>query len=331
MTDSLHTAVSNETAEEANKTVMQSDANAGGDGTLAAAGDHEAVEGYTPSAVIAAVPTDVVTGASSEFAAVEVDLASLKDLRDIGEASFGPPPPAPPPPPPSDPMFESILGADERVRIQATNQYPWRAIASLLITAADNSQWIGTGWFISPRTLITAGHCVFIKGSGVPGRDGWVKRITVIPGRNAAASPFGQVISTVFRSVTGWTQNGDQEYDYGAIILPTPKGNVTGWFGFGNYPDNQLVNGIVNISGYPGDKPSGEHWYGSNRVTNVSARKVHYLVDTAGGQSGAPVWRNLSNGRFAVAIHAYGSGGGPTNSGTRINGPVFQNLQNWKV
>ena len=28
--------------------------------------------------------------------------------------------------------------------------------------------WIGTGWFIGPHTLMTAGHVVFIKNSGVP-------------------------------------------------------------------------------------------------------------------------------------------------------------------
>lgn len=57
---------------------------------------------------------------------------------------------------------ESILGTDDRVQIQATSSYPWRVHASLLITAADGSTWVGTGWFISPRTLVTAGHCVYI-------------------------------------------------------------------------------------------------------------------------------------------------------------------------
>lgn len=43
--------------------------------------------------------------------------------------------------------------------------------------------------------------------------------------------------STSFRSVTGWSNSGDPNYDYGAIILPTDLGNTTGWFGFGVYPD----------------------------------------------------------------------------------------------
>ena len=168
------------------------------------------------------------------------------ELRDIGEASFGPPPV----------IAETVHGADDRVKINNTAIYPWRAHASLLITAADNSQWIGTGWFIGPHTLMTAGHVVYIKNSGVPGRDGWVKRILVMPGRNGNALPYGSVLSTSFRSVNGWTNNGDQNFDYGAIILPNNLGNTVGWFGFGVYNNADLVASVGNISGYPGDKPT---------------------------------------------------------------------------
>jgi hypothetical protein len=58
-----------------------------------------------------------------------------------------------------------------------------------------------------------------IKHSPVPGQNGWVRRIEVIPGRNEVHHPFGSAINTAFHSVTGWTENGDSEYDYGAIVL----------------------------------------------------------------------------------------------------------------
>jgi glutamyl endopeptidase len=59
-------------------------------------------------------------------------------------------------------LREVIIGADNRVRVFATTSYPWRAVCSLKITAKDNSKWIGTGWLVGPRTVITAGHCVFM-------------------------------------------------------------------------------------------------------------------------------------------------------------------------
>lgn len=99
----------------------------------------------------------------------------------------------------------------------------------MLITAGDGSRWIGTGWLISPRTLITAGHVVYIHSRG-----GWVRSIDVIAGRNGANRPFGTCRSTAFRSVLGWVSGRKRDYDYGAIILPgsCPVGSRVGWFGF---------------------------------------------------------------------------------------------------
>lgn len=249
---------------------------------------------------------------------------SLEGLPDIGEASFGP---LPPPPPQG--VMEVVLGNDDRVKITNTSVYPYRAVASLVIVAADNSPWIGTGWFISPKTLITAGHCVYIKGSGVPGRDGWVKSIKVIPGRNGSSAPFGSTVSKNFKAVSAWTTNGNPNHDYGAIILNTPLGDSVGTFGFGVYTDADLLQTMANISGYPGDKPSGTHWYHARKVTAVNPLKVFYDIDTAGGQSGAPVWRVIDDKRFAIAVHAYG--GSTANSGTRITAAVHANLVAWKA
>jgi len=265
----------------------------------------EQVEGFQPRARL--------EGAEPEMTAPDTSA-----LRDIAEASFGPPPA----------QLETVHGPDDRVQIKNTSAYPWRVHCSLLITAADNSSWIGTGWFIGPRTLITAGHVVYITNSGVPGRDGWVKRIQVMPGRNGSKLPYGSVTSTSFRSVTGWTQGGGENYDYGAIILPKPLGDTVGWFGFGVFSDADLKASMANISGYPGDQPSGTQWYDARKVDSVNTRKVYYDIDTYGGQSGSAVYRIINGGRYAVAIHAYG--GPTTNSGTRIVTPVFNNMVVWK-
>lgn len=266
-------------------------------------GGLEAVEGY-----------EMPSLESVADAVVEAD----DQLRDIGEASFGPPP-----------DLEAVIGTDDRIRITATSTFPWRVHASLRITANDGSQWIGTGWFCGPHTLITAGHCVFITNSGVPNRDGWVRSITVIPGRNASQQPFGSAVSTNFRTVTGWANGGNQEYDYGAIILSTDLGATTGWLGIGAYSDATLLASTANISGYPGDKPAGTQWYHARRVTSVGPRKVFYDVDTAGGQSGSAVYRIANGQRTAIAVHAYG--GGSANSGTRITSAEYDNLVAWKA
>ena len=90
-------------------------------------------------------------------------------------------------------------------------------------------------------------------------------------------------------------------------------------------------------SAYPGDKPSGTHWYGSNKVTAVTPRKVHYAIDTYGGQSGGPVWihETETGPPIAVGIHAYGVGGTPAtlgitaNSAPRIIPEVLEKVREW--
>jgi glutamyl endopeptidase len=286
----------------------------------------EVVEGYVPVATELAALSTIPEGGEAAVIQRRVleEVPGLwmapntTGLSDIGEASFG-----------SPLALEAVIGTDDRVQITNTTAYPWRVHASLLITAADNSPWIGTGWFIGPHTLITAGHVVHIKNNPIERRNGWVTRIKVMPGRNGGSLPFGSVTSTTFWSVKGWTEDGDQNYDYGAIILPTDLGATTGWIGFGVWPDAQLLSSLANISGYPGDKPAGTQWYHSRKITSVNGQKVFYDIDTAGGQSGSAVYRIVNGVRYGVAIHAYG--GTTANSGTRITSPVYNNLTAWKA
>ena len=225
-----------------------------------------------------------------------------------------------------DEADEIVLGRDDRVRIHGTTSYPWRAICSLRIRTRTGKTYIGTGWFINARTVMTAGHCVFMHNEG-----GWASSITVMPGRNGSSTPYGASVATTFRSVTGWTNGRKSDYDYGCIILPQNDrlGARTGSFGFAYMGDSSLRAKYVNLSGYPGDKPSGTQWYNHRRVKAVSSRRFSYEIDTAGGQSGSPVWYIRNNRRYAVGIHTYGARSG--NSATRITKPVFNLMRSWKA
>ncbi len=306
----LHTPVTNQTMElnEAHITPVSTPPFAGENVEFPSTlGDHEdlATDGGTNESF--AETTQVWQAPTSE------------ELLDIGVASFG-----------AKPLdtLETVHGVDNRVKIQNTDDYPWRVHASLLITAADGSLWVGTAWFIGPHTLATAGHCVYIKGSPIPQRNGWVQSIKVMPGRNGSDLPFDFVTATKFHTVRGWAENGDPNYDYAAIVIPKDLGNQVGYFGFGVYSDDNLKDVTLNVSGYPSDKADGTQWYDTNKVASVDAAKVYYDIDTIGGQSGAAVYRILDDRQIAVAIHAYG--GATFNSGTRITNPVYANLTNWK-
>jgi glutamyl endopeptidase len=242
------------------------------------------------------------------------------DAPPIGELSFG--------------KTRRIHGTDDRVQINNTNQYPWSAIVSLYIESPAGNG-IGTGFFIGPKTIATCGHCVYIRPQGNPSGNTWATRITVMPGRNDSAAtapgklPFGSVVAprSGLRSVTGWIDSGDNQFDYGVITLDTELGQRTGWFGFGVYTDAQLKAMTGNLSGYPGDKGGGTQWFDSDPITNIDARRVYYRIDMLPGHSGSPVFAVTSQGRYAFAINAYSW---DPNFGTRINSEVSANLVSWK-
>jgi V8-like Glu-specific endopeptidase len=88
-----------------------------------------------------------------------------------------------------------------------------------------------------------------------------------------------------------------------------------------------LRNLLINNSGYPADKPFGTQWFNAGRISRVTDRKLFYMVDTYGGQSGSAIWRFRNGQRHAVGIHGYG---GCPNSAVRIIRPVFDNMLAWK-
>ena len=107
--------------------------------------------------------------------------------------------------------------------------------------------------------------------------------------------------STNFRSVTGWTNSGDENYDYGAIILPTEPRQHRRLVRLRRLLGCRPHGGTGNISGYPGDKPRGTQWYDSHKIASVNSRKVYYDIDTAGGQSGSAVYRIINGDRYGIA------------------------------
>jgi len=224
---------------------------------------------------------------------------------------------------------ESVIGADGRIQVTDTTEFPYRAIAYLSIAYPLSSGWFCTGFFIDADTIVTAGHCVYSAEEG-----GWATTITVYPGRNGASTPYGSALATNFYAVNAWTQDGDQRYDYGALKIDSDLGTTTGWFGYGFKKDDALLGLKSKIYGYPGDKASGTMWGMVKPIKGVAARKLFYPIDTFGGQSGSPVFGNLSRTckPCAFGIHAYGTGLTPYpqwNSGTRIIEKIFENLTYW--
>jgi glutamyl endopeptidase len=211
----------------------------------------------------------------------------------------------------------SVIGADGRIRVTATTSTPWRKIALITFNTPQGGS-ICTGWFVNQNTVITAGHCVH-RGFG--GQSGFYNYLSyrVYPARNGSSRPFPTCTARDLFTNTTWAFNGTANYDYGAVKLNCSVGLQTGWFGYWSQ-SSSLVGTSAIVAGYPGDKVFGTMWMMAGSIGRETARRVFYRMDTYGGQSGSPVFRNRAGcGWCSMAIHAYGASGSPLmNGGTRI-------------
>ncbi|MBD2018483.1 trypsin-like serine protease [Microcoleus sp. FACHB-53] len=222
------------------------------------------------------------------------------------------------------PTPSSVIGQDDRIRIDNTTTYPWRTQAKLYVTYPNGQIYGCSGTLISAKYLLTAGHCVHN-----PSRGGWITKMEVIPGLNGTYKPYGSVFATYFRSYTGWTKDRNKNYDFALVTLDRNIGNTTGWLGYNYYSS---INGVTgNIAGYPGDKGSVYLYYDAGSIGSSTSQRLHYQIDTNSGQSGSGIYRIINNDRYVFGVHTDGNEGSckPNNCGTRIDSNKLKDLNAW--
>jgi glutamyl endopeptidase len=227
---------------------------------------------------------------------------------------------------------ETVIGStDSRQQTANTSAYPMRAIGRVTVTFGTGSlarRSACTAWLIGPDTAVTSGHCVY--NGDLIGRGSWGRNVTFTPGQRDATStpPFGSCGAKKLHSIADWTEDFDDDYDYGAIKLNCSIGNTVGSFGF-FWTDNDIDDLPTTIRGYPGDMPSGTQWVSHDRVRDSSSTYVYYANDTEGGMSGSPVYYNRKGCKCSMAIHK-GNWDDDENLGILINEDVYSKLVYWK-
>lgn len=159
-----------------------------------------------------------------------------------------------------------------------------------------------------------------------------------MPARNgetsAAQAPFGWVVvpRQNLQVHPKWANNGDMDFDYGAIILPANApslGDQTGFFGYGHFLNQDLDESAPTLSGYPDNVPEGTQWFEINLIKQVTPTRISYDIFTFAGLSGSPLFFRNDNRQIACGIHTFGDV--PHNSGVRINPEVIAQLNAWKI
>lgn len=220
--------------------------------------------------------------------------------------------------------LELVIGRDDRVWISPTTAYPWRCLCSIRAVAPDGRWWSGTGWLAGPRLVITAGHVVFPHEIGT-----WPTSLWVTPGADGSRAPFGSYPARSLRAHPTWLRQRDPRFDLGAILLAPDQapGLYVGTLGLA-FPNAELLHAIlVNLAGYPADKPLHTLWYHARQILELTATHLYYDIDTMGGQSGSPVWFVHDGIPYVVGLHT--TGDVTANSAIRLHEEIYPALASW--
>ncbi|HWV66064.1 trypsin-like serine peptidase [Chitinophaga sp.] len=208
-----------------------------------------------------------------------------------------------------------LIGKDDRFPVNP-GEFPYNAVCLLIIQNNYGEEFFGTGFFIGPRCVITAGHCVYFNNR-------WASRITVIPGALGAQQPYGSMVANKFKSVEGWVLNDNANFDHGAIILK----DDTLFKSSRSLLAYKMYNGDagIEIPGYPVDKEFTQ-WSSKGNIEKATDYRIFYEVDTVKGSSGSPVVAMANGKRVVVGVH---NNGDDLNSGAVINSEIISLWKDW--
>ncbi len=207
--------------------------------------------------------------------------------------------------------------------------YPYNTIGFLTIDFPNNYMR-GTGFMVSPYTVLTNAHNIYINTFG-----GWFETISFSPAQHEQAGlgrvkPYLTVNSYLAETndqYLSFERSGDREnsinHDYAALFFADEVSPVTTFLPleFNSNP------GEVILIGYPGMVRGAQTmgmWRSEGPVIRRDQYCLYYRAFTSGGNSGGPVltYNQQADSYRVVAIHSFTTEGNIIFSG----GPYFNDL-----
>jgi len=231
-------------------------------------------------------------------------------------------------------VFKKIIpGKDGRIRVDKTTQWPHSVHGVVVMRfprmPADTLYGLGTGALIAPNVVLTCAHNLYNAKYG-----GRASSVRFLPAINRKELPFDESTVKDFCYPEAYTKDKWSVEDYGILILDTPLGEETGYFGLSVLSQQDLKDRPISISGYPKDKVAEkdreyELWGMKGHVHALNLNYIEYEIDTYGGQSGSPVCYQHGDNYYVVGIHVLEDEARGVNKATRLTEARYNQINAW--
>ena len=212
---------------------------------------------------------------------------------------------------------KAIFGSDDRITVNNTSGWPFRAIAHMQVMGECGDIWSGTGFMVGKNQLLTAAHCLICPEHGK-----WAFSTVFYFGyKNTKnyhykySGDFTAVAGNTFSKGAGYEKQGD----FACVVFPSNIGDYTGWFGYRyGMPDQELLSRTVYAAGYR----DGLLKYDYGKLSSVDDEYLNYKIDTVAGNSGGPIFIRDDNDEYR-AVGIIIAENSQENTGYRLTKTIF--------
>jgi C1A family cysteine protease/V8-like Glu-specific endopeptidase len=199
---------------------------------------------------------------------------------------------------------QTVIGSDDRTRVSLSTvqTFPRNTIGFVLISFSIDEWYRGTGFLVSPHTILTNAHNVYDEDMG-----GYVQSLEFFPAQYQSTEggqvtlPYGSRDAVDVKTNQQYIDAWDPDvytlemvsHDYAAAFIEEPFSDITTYMPL-LFDYTPAIGSSIHTAGYPkevkGENDSLAQWYVSGGVVDLDARVLAHDADVTGGQSGSPTW-----------------------------------------
>ena len=235
-----------------------------------------------------------------------------------------------------DKISYKMTSGDSRVKIpeDKISSFPYSAIGLLKMIYPHEIVSYRTGFLISEKVVLTAGHNLFDSRRNPNATSellGSPENIEFYPGLTNNQTNFEKCECEKF--FTNYRKKRDE--DYGIIILKEPIGKKTGFFDLKIFDEKNDMMNIFYNCGYPLNKTTGDNnifyqYEDKGKILEIENHDVIVSgIKSSYGQSGAGLFFCKDNKYYVIGVHVASSFDDKLFYATMINKKRYNQIQTW--